>query len=111
MKKLLLAMSLLLSSSAMADKTNYGKIRQINYNGDADYAFFVTSGTWEVTDGTGQVTCNPVYVQIPSNVGGRDKLLSVALSAYHAKQRVQFHGTCSSHEAYFNASYIIIRED
>ncbi len=99
----------LVSSGAIADKTNFAKIRQVNYNASADFLFFLAEGGWQVTNGNGEVTCTPVYVQITSSVPGRDKILSIGLAANFAKAEVQFHGNCATDPNYFNANYIITK--
>ena len=108
-KAILLIIGFSLSFVANADKTNFAKIRQVNYNASADFLFFLAEGGWQVTDGNGDVVCTPVYVQITSSVAGRDKMLSIGLAANFAKADVQFQGNCATDPSYFNANYIITK--
>lgn len=95
--------------SSYADKSNWATIKQINYNGSADYLFFVTSGKWIITDGVNNVVCQPTYIQVRDNVRGREKILSIGLAAKLSGQNIQFHGSCNTDTNYFDATYIIIR--
>ena len=107
-KAVILVMGFLFSVAINADKTNFAKIRQLNYNASADFLFFLAEGGWQVINGSGNILCAPVYVQITSSVPGKDKILSIGLAANFAKAEVQFHGNCATDPNYFNADYIIV---
>lgn len=109
MKRVLLFLLVGFSSFVFAaDHTNFASVRQMNYDGNADYTYFLADNGWEVKNADGSILCSPTYVQVKNNVPGRDKILSMGLAAYMANKQVQFHGTCTEGASYFHAHYIII---
>lgn len=106
-------LSLLLFASvpgSRADDSSTAKIRQLNYNAQHDYLFFLTQGAWEIKAPDGTVSCNPTYIQVNPDVPGHEKLLSIGLAAKISGADVQFSGTCrADNPDYFLATYIVIR--
>jgi hypothetical protein len=93
---------LCISECTLAD-TIFQKIKQVNYNGDANYAYFVGDARW------GDPGCaNATYVSIGPNVSGRKEILSIGLAAYMAGKKVQFWGQCAQDKDYFEAMYIVV---
>ena len=97
---------LLTSIVSFADVTKKSTIRQVLYNGNADFLWFVSDTGWDVLDRDGNILCRPYYVQVKSSVAGRDKILSIGLAAKMARSEVDFIGECSADPAYFDAFYI-----
>jgi len=106
--KLLFFILMFVSSFSFASSTDFANIRQLNYDGNADYTYFLADGGWSVKATDSSILCTPTYVQIKNDVPGRDKILSIGLAAYMAKKQVQFHGTCTEGASYFHATYIIV---
>ncbi len=104
MKRLVIFFGLILASiSASAETTVFQSIGPINYNGNDNISFFRGDQKW------GAAGCpNATYVQVKSDVLGRNEILSIALSAKMAAKRVQFWGACDTDTNYFNAFYIIV---
>src|SRR6476646_558202 len=87
----------LMSSFAHANTASL-PITQINYNGDSNDSFFITTPGM----GWGDPSCpNAQYVHVKSTVSGRQQILSIGLAAYMAGKKVQFWGTCSTDVGYF----------
>ena len=107
-KKVLILLGLLSICTAVKANTEFQTISQINYNGDSNDLFFITSaGKW------GDPSCpNAPYVHVKSSVAGRQQILSIGLAAYMAGKKVQFWGTCSTTPnevgIYFDAFYIVV---
>ena len=105
----IILISLACSSAALADKTNWGEINQVIYDGSDDTLLFMSAGKWQVTGDNNRITCEPAYVRITNIVLGRDKILSIGLSAKMARSNVQFSGSCSSDSKYFDATSVYLR--
>lgn len=102
-KKIGIAIFIFLISESVFANTIFQKIKQVNYNGDANYAYFVGDAKW------GDPACaNATYVSIGSNVSGRKEILSIGLAAYMAGKKVQFWGQCAQDKDYFEAFYIVV---
>ena len=107
-KKVFVFLGLLFIGTAVKANTEFQTISQINYNGDSNDLFFLTTaGKW------GDPSCpNAPYVHVKSSVAGKQQILSIGLAAYMAGKKVQFWGTCSTvpNEAgiYFDAFYIVV---
>ena len=102
-KKLMLSVSIMLIASVASANTIFQKVKQVNYNGDANYLYFVGESRW------GDAGCpNATYVSIGPNISGRKEILSIGLAAYMAGKKVQFWGQCAADKDYFEAMYIVV---
>lgn len=103
LKKIGIVLFALSISEYVSANTIFQKIKQVNYNGDANYAYFVGDARW------GDSGCsNATYVSIGPNVAGRKEILSIGLAAYMAGKKVQFWGQCAQDKDYFEAFYIVV---
>ena len=90
----------------LADTTIAQPVKQVLYDGNADYAYFIGQAGWTTTNNS----CSPYYAQIPASVTQRTKLLSVIMTAYAMGKKVQFSGTCDSNPSYFDVTYVTISD-
>ena len=103
-KVLTVALSVALSTSALAISTDYKKISEIKIDGDDGYYYFTSTGGW------GASGCeNAIYAYfIPEQVEDKHAILSVALAAKMSGAQVLFTGGCDNSQ-YFQATEIWVR--
>ena len=88
LKKVGFILFAVLVSGHVSANTIFQKIKQVNYNGDANYAYFVGDARW------GDPACaNATYVSIGPNLSGRKEILSIGLAAYMAAKKCNFGGS------------------